>query len=132
DGSLSVTPVLLTVTGDAQNRPYGGSNPALTATITGFVNSEDASVLTAQPSCSTAADASSPVGGYAISCSGAAADNYTFSYTDGTLSVTQVQLTVTAPSASREQGTANPAFTPSITGFANSENSSALTTQPSC
>src|SRR5207245_8905652 len=55
NGTLSVTPATLTVSADNQSRAYGATNPPLTATYSGFVNNEDASVLSGSPSLSTTA-----------------------------------------------------------------------------
>jgi uncharacterized repeat protein (TIGR01451 family) len=87
-GVLTITPAVLTVTAADASKVSGEANPPLTATISGFVNGDTAAVLTAQPTCTTAAVAASPAGTYAISCSGATAANYTFSYVAGTLTVT--------------------------------------------
>src|SRR5204863_35577 len=98
NGQLTVSKALLTVTADDQSRAYGGGNPSLTFQITGFKNGETSSVLSAQPSCTTAATATSSVAGspYAIGCAGGAAANYSFSYLAGQLTVTPALLTVTA------------------------------------
>jgi hypothetical protein len=44
------------------------------------VNGQGASVLTAQPTCSTTATAASTVHTYPVTCSGGSATNYSFSY----------------------------------------------------
>ncbi len=132
--SLTVGKAPLTVTADNKSRTYGDANPALTLQISGFVNGETSSVLTTQPTCTTAATASSSVSGspYAVSCSGAAAANYSFTYVNGQLTVTPALLTVTANNQSRAYGDANPALTFQTSGFKNGETSSVLTTQPTC
>lgn len=68
---------------------YSDPIPTFSADISGFVNGEDAGVLTSIPTCSTTATASSAPGSYPVTCSGGAAVNYIFSYTEGTLTVTQ-------------------------------------------
>jgi hypothetical protein len=45
NGSLTVTPVALTVAADDATRGYGEPNPNFTATISGYVNGEDANDL---------------------------------------------------------------------------------------
>ncbi|MDQ6885439.1 MAG: Ig-like domain repeat protein, partial [Candidatus Dormibacteraeota bacterium] len=73
DGTLTVNPAPLTVTADDQTRQYGTPNPALTATLAGFVNGETSATsdVTGQASCATSAVQTSGVVGspYAISCS---------------------------------------------------------------
>ena len=75
--------------------------------------------MTGAPSCSSTATVASPVGSYPITCAAGtlAATNYSFGFTAGSLSVTKAPLTVTADNASKTQGTANPTFTATITGF---------------
>ncbi len=85
--SFSIAAAALTVTADDATKVQGDANPPFSAVITGFVAGEDETVLTASPTCDTTATDASPMGPYPISCSGAAADNYTFGYVDGTLTV---------------------------------------------
>jgi hypothetical protein len=89
NGTLTVTdkPVL-TVTANNQNRDYGADNPPLTYTITGYIDGDPPSIVTKQPTCTTAATAASLPGFYPITCSGAESDKYAFNYEPGTLTVT--------------------------------------------
>jgi gliding motility-associated-like protein len=87
-GSLSVTKTNLTATANNQTRLFGTPNPPLTITFTGFVNGEDAVVLDSTPVAATIATQSSAVGGYPITVSGGADNNYNFIYEQGTLTVT--------------------------------------------
>ena len=135
-GTLTIEPVQLTVTGRSASRPYGAANPDMSTplSIVGFVAGETNAVLTTQPTCSTSATPASPIGSYPVACSGGAAVNYTFAYTPGALIVDAVQLTVTARSANRPYGAANPDIsTPlTITGFITGETTAILTAQPTC
>ena len=93
NGSVSVGPAPLTVTADNQHRLFGGTNPPLTATISGFVNAETlaSSGVTGAPACTTTATQSSAGGTYPINCTlgTLGASNYTFaSFEAGTLTVT--------------------------------------------
>ncbi len=128
DGTLTVNQAVLTVTADDQAKTYGGANPTLTITYSGFVNGEDETVLTTAATASTSADATSSVGTYSITASGGVADNYTFSYTDGTLTVNQAALTVTADDQAKTYGDANPTLTITYSGFVNGEDETVLTT----
>ena len=132
NGSLTVSPALLTVSADNKTRIYGAANPALTFSYSGFVNGESASVLSGSPSLSTTATQSSGVGDYPITVSQGTlnAANYTFNLANGTLTVSPAVLTVTAEDKSRSYGGANPTFTASYTGFVNGESSSVLTGTP--
>jgi hypothetical protein len=97
----------LTVTASNANKVQGSDNPSFTAGITGFVNGEDASVVSGLV-CTSAATASSSIGTYDITCGGATATNYTFTYAKGTLSVVAGRLdhiTVTPDPATIPAGT---------------------------
>ncbi len=84
----NITPAELVVTADDMSREECTENPVFTVVITGFVGTDDESVLTSTPEAATAADESSPAGTYDITVSGGGADNYTMTYTTGTLTVT--------------------------------------------
>ncbi|PYV25350.1 MAG: hypothetical protein DMG27_10320, partial [Acidobacteria bacterium] len=88
--SANITPAPLTVTALNQSMVLHGLVPSLTFKIDGFVNGEGSSVLTMQPTCTTTGTSTSPVvvTGYPITCSGATAANYTFTYVNGTLTIT--------------------------------------------
>lgn len=77
----------LTVTADDKNRVFGMPDPVFTYGIAGFVNNETQAQLIVQPIATTVADAASPAGEYAINVSSAAADNYSFIYIAGTLTI---------------------------------------------
>jgi uncharacterized repeat protein (TIGR01451 family) len=86
-GTLTVTPALLTFTANNATKILNAPNPVLMWTPSSFVNGDTASVLTSNPTCNTTATANSPVGSYPITCSGANAANYNFSYVSGTLRI---------------------------------------------
>jgi hypothetical protein len=85
----TVSPALLTVTGDDQTRVYGQANPPLTFHVSGFVNGDTASVLAGAPTLATEVTATSPVGPYPITVAPGTltAANYTFAFVNGTLHV---------------------------------------------
>ena len=121
NGVLSVNAAPLTVAAANATRPYGSANPVFTGTITGLKNGDN---ITA--SYTTVADPTSNVGSYAItplvSDPTNKLSNYAVTLTNGTLTITQVPLTVTANNASRVYGDPNPAFTGTITGLVNGDN----------
>jgi len=86
-GTLTVTPALLTITANSATKILNAANPVLMWTPSRFVNGDTTSVLTSNPTCNTTASANSPVGSYPITCSGASAANYSFSYVSGTLRI---------------------------------------------
>ncbi len=85
--TLTVNQTALTIATNNQTKTYGTANPVLTVSYSGFVNGDTQSSLTTAPTVSTTATASSPVGTYPITASGAASANYTIAYVSGTFSV---------------------------------------------
>src|SRR5205814_1746560 len=90
--SLSFVNGSLTVTANNQSRAYGATNPVFTASYSGFVNGESATVLSGSPALNTIATTNSPVAGspYSITVTNGtlSAANYSLSFVDGSLSVT--------------------------------------------
>lgn len=126
DGSLAVTPADLTITADNQGKVYGAALPVLTPSYSGFVNGDGPASLDQAPSLSTTGTASSSVGPYTITASGASDANYTIAYTAGTLTVTPAGLTITADNKAKVYGAANPALTASYSGFVNGDTPASL------
>ncbi|NQX43189.1 gliding motility-associated C-terminal domain-containing protein [Pedobacter steynii] len=87
NGKLTVNKKGLIITADAKEKFLGAALPVFTASYLGLANGETSSVLTALPTFTTTATASSPVGPYDINVSGAAAANYAISYQKGILTV---------------------------------------------
>ena len=107
--TLTVNKVQLTVTASAASRTYGAANPTFTYTMTGFVNGDtQATATTGAPSLTTTATTSSAVGSYTITAAAGslASTNYTFTYANGTLTVSVAPLTITASAQSKNYGTA--------------------------
>jgi len=129
-GVYTIQKATLNIAAVNQTMTYGGAVPALTASYSGFVNGDGTSSLTTAPTITTTATSSTPVGTYPISASGAAAPNYTITYTPGTMTVQPAALTVTANSESMNYGGPVPALTASYTGFVNGDNASSLTIKP--
>ena len=94
----------LTVAANNITKVVGTENPTLTIAYGGFVNNEDASVLTALPAASTTATKLSDIGEYPITVSGGSAANYSFVYVPGILTVSPL------PAAQA------PAFTQNLSG----------------
>ena len=123
------TPTPLTITASSGSMTYGGAVPTITPSYSGFVNGDTSSVVTGM-TCGTTASPTSPVGSSpSTSCSGASAPSYyTIKYVNGTVTVNPATLTYTATAASRAYGTANPAFSGTVTGFVGSDNRANATT----
>jgi hypothetical protein len=90
--SLTVNPAVLTVSATTLSKVFNTPNPALTYTIAGYVNGENATTanVTGAPVLTTTATASSPTGTYPITITigNLSAPNYTFSPVNGELYVT--------------------------------------------
>jgi hypothetical protein len=129
-GTLTITPAPLTVTVKAESREYGEANPTFTFTYSGFKNGEDESVLKTKPTVSCSTTATSAAGQYDITVSGGEAQNYSFNYVSAKLTVTKAPLTVKADDKNRVEGTDNPAFTLTYTGFKNGETEAVLDEKP--
>ena len=84
--TFTISKAPLTVTADSKTMCVDRDIPELTYTITGFVNGETEDVLIAKPVAETSADGRT-IGTYDITPSGAEADNYSFNYVNGTLTV---------------------------------------------
>ncbi len=103
NGTLTVAAAAITVAADNQSRGYGAANPTPTASYSGFVNGDTAAVIGGAPELNVSADTNSPVGTYIISTTAGSlsATNYAFTLVNGSLDVTQVNLTVTANAANK-------------------------------
>ena len=90
-----------------KTKVYGQVNPALTFAYGPFQGTDTAAVIDSAPICSTTATQYSNVGTYPITCSGGVDNNYEFSYTAGTLTITKATVTVTAANKTRPYNTPN-------------------------
>ena len=126
----TINKALLSVTVNDAIRTYGEDNPVFTCSYEGFVNNEDASMLTKTPTMKTTATVKSDVGTYAITASGGTAQNYSFTYQQGTLTILPANLFVTVNDVTREYGDENPVFSLTYSGLKNDETDPAWTTAP--
>ena len=121
NGTLTVNKATLTLTANNGSRAYGAADPTFTASYSGFVLNQTLgnSGVSGSPSIASTDNSASPVGSYTImpAVGTLNAQNYTFNFANGTLSVTPVSLTVMANNASRAYGAAEPTFTASYSGF---------------
>ena len=101
NGALTVEKANIEVTVDDCERNMNEPNPTFTLHYSGFKNGEDESVFTQLPVATTTATSSSQPGEYEIIISGGEAQNYTFTYVSG-------KLTVKLPNAIREIITSHP------------------------
>ena len=62
EGVLTILPAPLTITANDATKVYGAANPTLSVSYSGFVNDDDATKLTTQPTVTTTATTSSAAG----------------------------------------------------------------------
>ena len=77
-GTVMVNAVTLTITGPSTSVVYGTAAALVSPTYSGFVNGQNATSLTTDPTCTTTDTSASPVGTYPVNCSGAVDANYSF------------------------------------------------------
>lgn len=87
DLTADITAADLTATADDKNREACAANPDFTLSYSGFVGSDNESVITEQAMATCAADSDSPAGAYDITVSGGSAPNYAMVYVTGTLTI---------------------------------------------
>ncbi len=126
DGNVVVGAAPLVITASSAATTYGTAAAAITPSYSGFLNGDTAASLTTQPTCTTTATVTSPVGSYGSSCSGASDTNYAISYVGGTVTVAPAPLTVTASSGSMTYGGSVPSVSPIVSGLQNGEGASVL------
>jgi hypothetical protein len=94
-GTLWIEPALLTVMIDDKQRKIYQANPELTFSYSGFVNNENATVVTGAPTITTTAEMDSPVGPYPVTTTtNGAAPNYQLIARKGTLTVLPKDLPI--------------------------------------
>ncbi len=119
NGTLTVGAATITVTADSQRKAYGAALPTLTASYTGFVNSDTTNSFTTLASLTTTATPTSDPGEYSITASGASSSNYSFDYVPGILTVTNSLTTGNVTSSANPSPTgSNVTFTATLAAVA--------------
>ncbi|HEY7824633.1 MAG TPA: MBG domain-containing protein, partial [Acidimicrobiia bacterium] len=118
DGIVTIGRAPVTVTASSPSVTYGDAVPTITPAYSGFVNSQTSSVLTTDPTCTTAYSTTSDAGTTpATSCSGAVAANYSFSYTDGVVTIGKATPALAWSNVSKTFGDSAYTITaPTVTG----------------
>jgi hypothetical protein len=129
NGSLTITPAALTVTVDDKAMTYGSSLPALTYSISGFVNGDTSANLTALPLVTTA-PASSNVGVYQITANGVVDTDYIVSYVPANLTINKADLLISAADTSMTYGGNMPALMANYNGLVNGDTEANFTAVP--
>src|SRR5262249_56442172 len=103
-GTLTIDRVPLSGTANDKSMVYGDNVPAFDAVLDGFVNGDTSSVVSglrcgALDGGGKRVTSATPVGQYAISCSGGTAANYSITYKPGTLTLGQANTSLSVASA---------------------------------
>ena len=135
DGTITVGKKALDVTASSHNVTYGDAVPTVTCSYdnSDFVGSDDGTVIDTPPSSTTDYDQGDPVGSYFTRCQNGLDNNYSFNYTDGTITVGKKALDVTASSHNVTYGDAVPTVTCSYdnTDFVGTDDGTVIDTPPS-
>lgn len=133
--NATVNKATLTVSADDKTKTYGAVNPTLTPSYNGFVYNQTlaTSGVNGTPALSTTATITSDVNTYPITAAvgSLVADNYSFAFTPGTLTVNKATVTVNAndkvePVSSNALPLGNN-FDVTYSGFVNGNTSSVIT-----
>lgn len=126
-GTLTIQKATLTATAVEVIRTYGDENPPFTITYSGFIGTDDISVIDTPPTAGTTATRFSNAGIHWISLSGGSDDNYSFTFVSGMLVVRRAELSVTVADVTRTYGDPNPLFTATYEGFKGTDDISVVT-----
>jgi hypothetical protein len=127
---FSISPATLIVTAASKTKVYGGANPTLTASYSGFVNGDSVDSLGGRLTLTTDCTAASHVGAYSITPGGLSSDNYSIEFVSSTLTVTPAKLTITAVNKTKTYGAKLPALTVRYSGFVNGDTAASLSEKP--
>ena len=114
----------VTLKAKSYTREYGEANPTFGYEVT------EGAITSGTPTITCAATQTSPVGTYDIVINEGSVSNGTVNLVNGKLIITKAPLTISAGNYTKQEGEANPTFTPTFSGFKNSETKAVLTTQP--
>ena len=125
---VTVTKAVLTVVPGNLTMTYGSAVPAMTYSLNGFLNGDTAGeAVSGAPQFVTSAESSSPAGSYSLGTElgSLTANNYSFVFKTGTVSIGKAKLTVTANNGTMTAGTTVPALSYTMKGFANGDTQAA-------
>lgn len=120
NGLLTVNKTVLAAQAIDTSRTYGDNNPSFRISYSGFINGDGPTNITT-PKAYSSASVNSNVGVYPISLAGGSADNYTFVYKKGNLTITPAKLVVKADNKIISLFCPLPQLTSTITGFKNGD-----------
>src|SRR5258707_1184643 len=113
--NFAINPKLASVTPNATSKEYGSADPALTGTLTGFMPVDVVTATYGRTAGETVLG--SPYTINAVLSPAGVLTNYTITYNTAAFNITPKAASVTPDAASKEYGSADPAFTGTLTGF---------------
>lgn len=128
--TIMIAKAVLNATPNDSRRLYGASNPPLTLTYSGFKGSDAPAQIDSPPIATPMATNTSDAGIYTITAAGGQDNNYSFAYSNGTLTVDKAPLQVIADNKSRVYGEANPSLSLTYLGFLGSDDASVIDSSP--
>jgi hypothetical protein len=126
-GTLTVAKAPLLVLAFDKSKVYGGPDPVLTSTVTGFRYADTAAVVSGL-TLTAPVGAAATAGIHPVNAAGGGAANYSFTYVEGRLTVDQAVLSYVADAAIRFQGDPVRPGTGSVQGFAYADTLTGATT----
>ena len=122
--AVTIEPATLTVKAVVKSKDYGGTDPALNYTVTGFKAGDNILIMSGRLERETGENA----GNYRINQGTlSAGSNYTISYTGAYFKINPVRLTVKAEAMSKTYGDTDPELTYTVTGLKNGDTESVMT-----
>lgn len=106
---------------------YGDSTPSFKIQYSGFLNSDDPSIIDIEPVISTSANSTSNAGVYDIIVEGGTDDIYDLIYTSGNLSILKAPLKIVAEPQEKRYGEPIPNLSYKIEGFKYDDNAQDIT-----
>jgi hypothetical protein len=106
--TITIAKVVVAVTAADVSVVYGSASPTVSPSYSGFVGGDSSTVLNSSPNIKPTCSSDYMVGDNAgtttrtTSCSGAWSENYTFTYTPGTVTITKLAIEVTALNAVKQ------------------------------
>ena len=113
--TFTITPAAASVTPNPASKIYGSADPALTGTLSGFLAADGVTATYSRTAGETVMG-----GPYTISATLSPAGvlgNYNITYNTATFTITPAAASVTPNAASKIYGSADPAFTGTLSGF---------------
>lgn len=120
---LHITPAQLEVTAHDQSKVYGDADPALSYSVSGLKNGDNANAVLNGGALQRESGENVRPQGYAIGQGNLAlsSGNYTLVFKDGNLQITPAQLVVSADDKSKTQGQVDPQLTHQVSGLKNGD-----------